>query len=270
MWLTIRFFQSSVGSGRPGGQGQGRGGGGGGGRDAAVGKTVKIKKGRYQGLMAQVIAATPTHYNVELLARFKKVTIARSEAETVGDKQGPINTADKAAAPVYSLDQTMVLDLNKSVIILLICMCFSPVQAVPPTPFFTSATPSYYGSETPRFVSGGETPMPGYGDRTPRSYGERDNVWQISSFDEEEAPEFGSSSSYGNFNNTSDSGNTSWAYSRPNTEPSVFDGAPSPASSSNYTLSSFIAGGSKNSGNNSVYSIAGFVLSFQNCDCHFD
>ena len=138
-------------------------------------------------------------------------------------------------------------------------MCCSPpfTQAVPPTPFLTSATPSHYGSETPRFVSGGETPMPGFGDRTPRSYGERDNVWQINSFDEEEAPAF-SSSSYGNFNSTSDSSNTSWAYSRPNTEPSLFDGAPSPASSSNYTLSSLTAGGSKHSGNHSVYSIAGF------------
>lgn len=93
-----------MGSGRPG-QGQPRGGVG---RDAAIGKTVKIKKGRYQGLMAQVIAATPTHYNVELLARFKKVTIARSEAETVGDKQGPMNKTETVAAPVYSFDQAMV------------------------------------------------------------------------------------------------------------------------------------------------------------------
>lgn len=103
-----------MGSGRSGGQGQPRGGGGrDGGRDASIGKTVKIKKGRYQGLMAQVIAATPTHYNVELLARFKKVTIARSEAEIVGDKQGPIEKTDTVAAPVYSFDQAMVTDIRK-------------------------------------------------------------------------------------------------------------------------------------------------------------
>jgi len=35
-----------------------------------------------------VIDSTDTHYNLELLARFKRVTVEKSVVDTVGDKQG--------------------------------------------------------------------------------------------------------------------------------------------------------------------------------------
>ena len=72
-------------------------------KDASVGKTVKIKSGKFKGLMAQVIDATATHYSVELLARFKKVTIQRSMADTVGDKLGPLEGDRRTAAPANNI-----------------------------------------------------------------------------------------------------------------------------------------------------------------------
>lgn len=142
--------------------GGGRGGGGGGGRigkDSAINQTVKIKKGAYKGLLAQVIDATPTHFHVELLAKLKKVVIERDKAVIVGNTQGS-----------FERQQDRPPEIN----------------GAPATPYLTSQTPMYIGSETPRYGIGNETPL---GSRTPgrtpgRDGDDDDEMWKVTQDDE--------------------------------------------------------------------------------------
>ena len=48
-------------------------------KDVNIGKTVMIIRGQYKGYQAQVIDATETHFQVELLARLKKISIERDK-----------------------------------------------------------------------------------------------------------------------------------------------------------------------------------------------
>lgn len=57
-------------------------------KDPALNTTVKIIRGALKGLLANVVDATPTHFNLELLARFKKIVIERSKVEPAGDRSG--------------------------------------------------------------------------------------------------------------------------------------------------------------------------------------
>ena len=52
-------------------------------KDVNIGKTVMIIRGQYKGYQAQVIDATETHFQVELLARLKKISIERDKTVTI-------------------------------------------------------------------------------------------------------------------------------------------------------------------------------------------
>jgi len=48
-------------------------------KDAAISKTIMIKKGPYKGYLAQVIDSTESHFHVELIAQLKKIYIEREK-----------------------------------------------------------------------------------------------------------------------------------------------------------------------------------------------
>jgi len=130
-------------------------------KDPMVGKTVKLKKGSYKGLLAHIVDSTDTHYAVELHGRLKKLNIEKEKVVVVGDKEGAVNN-----------DGTPMAVDNFSM--------------VPSTPFLTAQTPMHV-AETPMHVSGAETPL--YGGSTPsrpdtpgRDGGEFD-VWRPTSSD---------------------------------------------------------------------------------------
>lgn len=135
-------------------------------RDDTVGMTVKITKGSFKGMLAQVVDATPTHFSLELLARMKKIVIERSKAVPVGDAGGSLTRQDdrkrQQAAQIAG------------------------GTTIPATPFLGMPTPmAMNGSETPRYAVGGETPMH-FGDATPsRTPGreEADALWQVNEAD---------------------------------------------------------------------------------------
>lgn len=144
----------------------------GGGRDYMIGKTVRITKGGFKGLLAQVVDATPTHYSVELLAKLKKIVVERANTVFVGDEKGSLEKKPTArGAPGMPADQT-IYDASQ-------------------TPYFTQNTPMHIGgSETPAFLTGGETPMV-FGDatpssRTPRHGDASDTIWGVNDFDREQ------------------------------------------------------------------------------------
>jgi len=117
------------------------------GKDPDIGKTVRIIKGGFKGLLGQVVEATPTHYSLELLSRFKKIAIEKEKTVIVGTKEG-------------SLTQTY----NENA----------------PTDYFNIATPAQLPN-TPRV--GNETP---YGDATPAAGNDSawgitgdDSVWGL-------------------------------------------------------------------------------------------
>jgi transcription elongation factor len=112
-------------------------------KDPSIGKTIVITSGQYKGYDANVIAATETHFEVELLAKLKKISIERSKTQVVGDLYGSLTEDGKRPAGATILNS----------------------QA---TPFMQGQTPSYIG-QTPMHSMGSETPMIGtpYGS-TPR------------------------------------------------------------------------------------------------------
>lgn len=105
-----------------------------------IGSAVKITKGAYKGLSAQIISTTSTHFTVELLARLKKVTVARDDVIIIGDKTGRYGGNGVAKTTSYNPYDSIT-------------------SAIPATPFLTSQTPAYFaGSETPAIGLGSETP----------------------------------------------------------------------------------------------------------------
>lgn len=183
-----------------------------GGKDPNVGKTVRITKGGFKGLLAQIVDATPTHFSVELLAKMKKLVIERDKTTIVGDKEGSIFVDNRATST--AVNHTDALN----------------------TPFLTSQTPIYsLGSETPRYGTGSETPIYGLGSETPYG-GQNDNdVWKVGAMDQTlqqgATPMFGYSnnSSSNHHNNANPSVADSSRYSNAST--GRFDGS-SPALSS--------------------------------------
>lgn len=159
---------AAVGAGAMGRGGSNNAGNRGGGRDWMVGKTVRITKGGFKGLLAQVVDATPSHYSVELLAKLKKIVVERANALYVGDEKGSLEKASQRGTSAVPGDIGMMSAA---------------------TPYLTSNTPMHHlGNETPRFTQGGETPMV-YGDATPSSrtpfHGgdESDSAWGVTQSD---------------------------------------------------------------------------------------
>ena len=79
--------------------------------------------------MGCVCDATPTHVQVELHSRLKKIMVVRDRVCVVGDKYGATDNPDRSSVPVVG---------------------------APTTPFMGGATPMH-GGATP--MHGGATPM---------------------------------------------------------------------------------------------------------------
>lgn len=120
--------------------------------DGIIGKTVRIQAGNWKGYLGAVADATPTHVQVELHSRLKKVMVLRDRVVVVGDKYGATEDGDR---------------LNTNVMI------------APTTPFLGGATPMH-GGATPMY--GGATPMYGQisaGSATPLHQAvDNDDVWR--------------------------------------------------------------------------------------------
>lgn len=133
-------------------------------RDPAIGTTVRITKGGYKTMLAQIIEATGSHYKVELLAKLKKVIVPKSDVLVVGDKHGSYEKHNNnSVPPVFGADSLIA----------------------PSTPYLASATPMHLaGSETP-YNPGAETPYSAYGSGafTPSvDYGD-DSAWKVTDND---------------------------------------------------------------------------------------
>lgn len=126
--------------------------------DGLIGKTVRIQAGNWKGYLGSVADATPTHVQIELHSRLKKVMVLRERVAVVGDKFGA--TEDPNRSSVHDI-------------------------LAPTTPFHGGATPMH-GGATP--MHGGATPMHGSatpmhgelsGGYTPsHSTGGSDDVWR--------------------------------------------------------------------------------------------
>lgn len=118
--------------------------------DGLIGKTVRIQAGNWKGYLGAVADATPTHVQVELHSRLKKVMVLRERVAVVGDKFGATEDPDRS---------------NMGSMI------------APTTPFLGGATPMH-GGATP--MHGGATPMHGQlsGGFTPSHSSGGDDVWQ--------------------------------------------------------------------------------------------
>jgi transcription elongation factor len=146
------------------------GGGGGnfkGGKDPDIGKTIRIIRGSFKGLLGTIVDVTATHYSVELLARMKKIIIEREHTLIVGTKNGAIastastnpNYPDGSATPYIGASDTPRHMLAGS-----------------HTPRFGSETPSaHYGSETP-------------GSRTPNVQSSDADIWRVGTYDSISTP----------------------------------------------------------------------------------
>ncbi len=98
--------------------------------DNLIGKTVRIQNGNWKGYIGTVTDATPTHVQVELHSRLKKVMVAKEKVLVAGDKFGTTEVADRGMSEVM----------------------------VGATPMHGGATPMH-GGATP--MHGGATPMHG-------------------------------------------------------------------------------------------------------------
>merc|ERR1711871_740326 len=152
----------------------GTGGGGGGfSKDPAIGKTLKVIKGSYKGLLAQCVGVTPTQYSIELLARVKRMMIDKAKCKIVGDKNGSYvqgsfgsttTTGGMAGADASGRSRGPELA--------------GPMADIS-TPFLTADTPMHMGAETP-LHSGNETPL--HGDATPARV---DDIFTVTDRDKE-------------------------------------------------------------------------------------
>ena len=132
-------------------------------KDAMIGKSVKLSKGSYKGMLGHIVDSTETHYWVELHGRLKKIHVEKEKVHIVGDKQGAVNDegAPLNMAPDY--------------------------MGVPTTPYLTAQTPLHV-AETPMYNAGGETPLTGgnatpLGNATPGRENDAFDVWKPSAMD---------------------------------------------------------------------------------------
>ena len=136
-------------------------------RDSNVGNTVRITKGQYKGELAQIVDATGTHYNVELLSKMRKVMIEKEKTILVGDKAGTMDP-EKRAMRQSAADMSHRMDIPDT------------PRLSAETPRGGGETPHHTGSETP--LHGGETPDGGR--RTPGyAADEGNNAWTVSASD---------------------------------------------------------------------------------------
>lgn len=98
--------------------------------DGLTGKTVRIQAGNWKGYLGTVSDATPTHVQVELHSRLKKVMVVREKVTVIGDKFGATETAEREVT--------------------------TEMMTAPTTPFLGGTTPMH-GGATP--MHGGATPM---------------------------------------------------------------------------------------------------------------
>lgn len=98
--------------------------------DNLINKTVRIQGGNWKGYLGTVSDSTPSHVQVELHSRLKKVMVAREKIAVVGDKFGATDTSDSRV----------------------------PQNVIGATPHHVGATPMH-GGATP--MHGGATPMHG-------------------------------------------------------------------------------------------------------------
>jgi transcription elongation factor len=176
-------------------------------RDPAIGTTVRITKGGYKAMLAQIIEATGSHYKVELLAKLKKVIVPKSDVLVAGDKHGSYEKHTNNAAPAFGADNLVA----------------------PSTPYLASATPMHMmGSETP-YNPGAETPYSAYGSGafTPSvDYGD-DSAWKVTDNDR--------SAMYSSYDIPNDTGNAAYSSA---TTPTPSDYGTSPMhGSSGYSFS---------------------------------
>ena len=101
--------------------------------DGLIGKTVRIQAGNWKGYLGGVSDATPTHVQVELHSRTKKVLVLRERVAVVGDKFGATEDPNRG------------VNTNNNMM-------------APTMPFIGGATPMH-GVATP--MHGGATPMHG-------------------------------------------------------------------------------------------------------------
>lgn len=121
--------------------------------DGLIGKTVRIQAGQWKGYLGAVSDATPTHVQVELHSRLKKVMVVRERVAVVGDKFGSTEDPNRENPSTGSS------------------------MLAPSTPFMGGATPMH-GGATP--MHGGATPMhDGMGGGfTPSHPTGNDDVWR--------------------------------------------------------------------------------------------
>ena len=74
--------------------------------DALVGKTVRIKAGKWKGYLGMCADANPTHVQVELHSRLKKVMVLRENVAVVGDKFGATEDTNYASNPLHPMAPT--------------------------------------------------------------------------------------------------------------------------------------------------------------------
>jgi transcription elongation factor SPT5 len=195
------------------------------GRDASVGLTVRITKGQYKGLLAQVVDASGEQYTVELLAKLKKITVDKANTAMVGDKGGSLDPKKRVVAG----------GLN---------------EILPDT--------KYLQGETPSHISMGDTPSRSFGAATPSStpssyygnssyYGEATpmgmqtpggNVWSVS--DKDLASNATGSAAYGNVygDNKNQQQGYNWNVESGSNQYSYGSGARNNAPNSSYSYNS--------------------------------
>ena len=104
-----------------------------------TGKTLRITKGPYKGMLGQVVDVINDTYNIELLAKMKKIVIEKSKTVIVGGREGCINSDIRMhIGSGGGVGGGQIYD-----------------GGVPATPFYTQ--------ETPHHMQGNATPHQNYG-----------------------------------------------------------------------------------------------------------
>jgi transcription elongation factor SPT5 len=105
--------------------------------DGLIGKTVRIQAGQWKGYLGTVADSTPTHLQVELHSRLKKVMVVRERVSVVGDKFGATEAQEPdVAAAAMAAPLTMATPMHVSI-----------GGATPAIHGFGGATPAHGESE---------------------------------------------------------------------------------------------------------------------------
>jgi len=141
--------------------------------DALFAKTVRIQSGTWKGYIGVVTDSTPTHVQVELHSRLKKVMVVKERVAAIGDRHGPTEGP-----------QTAHHD-----------------SIAPGTPFLGGATPMH----------GAPTPMnDGMGTGFTPSHSNVDDVWRPGDMDRDDQP---ATPSHGWANDAAQSAGSGWGTS---------------------------------------------------------